>query len=39
MAMRPTRCKELVMGVPEFVGVKDASIHGVGDIIVGHTKA
>ena len=27
------------MGVPEFVGVKDASIHRVGSIIVGHTKA
>eukprot|EP00956_Cyclotella_meneghiniana_P042622 scaffold248725_cov109-Cyclotella_meneghiniana.AAC.1 len=24
----PTKCKELVMGPPDYVGVKDASIHG-----------
>ena len=24
------KCKELVMGVPEYIGTKDASIHGVG---------
>jgi hypothetical protein len=35
----PTRCKELVMGHPDYVGVKDASIHGVGGIIVGENKA
>ena len=34
----PTSCKELVMGAPEFVGVKDASVHGVGGIIIGQTK-
>jgi hypothetical protein len=35
----PTPCKELVMGNPHYVGVKDASIHGVGGIIVGDEKA
>jgi hypothetical protein len=34
----PTKCKELVMGHPDYVGVKDASIHGVGGIIVGENK-
>lgn len=31
----PTRCKELVMAWPDFIGVKDASSYGVGGIIVG----
>ena len=35
----PTKCKELVMGEPDFVGVKDASVHGVGGIIVGEGAA
>jgi hypothetical protein len=35
----PTPCKELVVGNPHYVGVKDASIHGVGGIIVGDEKA
>ncbi len=35
----PTRCKELVMGVPEYIGTKDASGQGVGGVIVGNTKA
>ena len=26
----PTKCSELVMGPPEYIGVKDASVHGVG---------
>ena len=34
----PTLCKELVMGPPDFIGVKDASIHGVGGFIVGEGK-
>ena len=37
--MAPTLCKELVAGWPDFVGVKDASGHGVGGIIVGENKA
>jgi hypothetical protein len=35
----PTPCKELVNVWPEFVGVKDASKHGVGGIIVGELRA
>jgi hypothetical protein len=38
-SVRPTPCRELVMDEPDFVGVKDASLHGVGGIIVGHRKA
>ena len=34
----PTPCRELVMGEADFVGIKDASIHGVGGIVVGHNK-
>jgi hypothetical protein len=30
---------ELVIGNPHYIGVKDASIHGVGGIIVGDEKA
>jgi hypothetical protein len=37
--LRPTKCSELVMGDPDFVGVKDASVHGVGEIIVGESMA
>jgi hypothetical protein len=36
---RPTKCSELVMGAPDFVGVKDASIHGVGGIVIGENMA
>ena len=31
----PTLCRELVPGHPDYIGVKDASGHGVGGIIVG----
>ena len=31
----PTRCKELVSGWPDFVGIVDASSHGVGGVVVG----
>ena len=36
---RPTPCSQLVMGEAGYVGVKDASVHGVGGVIVGHKKA
>ena len=36
---RPTKCTELVSDWPDFVGIKDASGHGVGGIIVGENKA
>ncbi len=35
----PTRCCKLVMGWPDFVGIVDASSHGVGGIIVGELSA
>ena len=35
----PTKCAELVAAWPDFVGVKDASGHGVGGVIVGENKA
>ena len=35
----PTKCAELVPGWPGFVGVKDASSHGVGGIVVGEREA
>ena len=35
----PTKCSELVPAWPHFVGVKDASGHGVGGIIVGELRA
>jgi hypothetical protein len=31
----PTLCGELVLDCPDFIGVKDASKHGVGGIIMG----
>lgn len=34
----PMKCSELVMGPPAVVGIKDASKHGVGGIIIGHTQ-
>ena len=37
-ARTPTRCRELVMDHPDFIGVKDASGQGVGGIIVGERK-
>jgi hypothetical protein len=36
---RPTKCSELMMGNPDFVGVKDASVHDVGGIIIGESMA
>ena len=34
----PTPCKELVTGCPHYIGVKDASSHGIGGIIMGEEK-
>ena len=36
---KPTKCRELVMGPPDYMGIKDASIHGVGGFIMGQKKA
>ena len=38
-AAAPTKCRELVQAWPHFVGIKDASGHGVGGIIVGELEA
>ena len=35
----PTRCDALVTAWPDYIGVKDASSHGVGGIIIGENKA
>eukprot|EP00956_Cyclotella_meneghiniana_P003235 scaffold3946_cov41-Cyclotella_meneghiniana.AAC.2 len=35
----PTKCRELVMGPPDFVGVQDASIYRMGAVIIGEEKA
>jgi hypothetical protein len=32
---RPTRCRELVAGWPDIIGVVDVSSHGVGSVIIG----
>jgi hypothetical protein len=38
VAKAPTPCRELVMGPPDYVGTKDASIHGVGGLVIGDKK-
>ena len=35
----PTRCRELVGGWPDYVGVCDASSHGVGGVVFGENAA
>ena len=35
----PTKCRNLVMGWPDFVGITDASGHGLGGVIIGERKA
>jgi hypothetical protein len=35
LTIKPMRCHKLVAGWPNFVGVKDASRHGIGGIIIG----
>jgi len=35
----PTRCKELVAGWPDYIGVQDASGQGVGGVVFGENKA
>ncbi len=37
--MRPVHCRELVTGWPDKIGVKDASGHGVGGVILGEREA
>jgi hypothetical protein len=35
LTSQPTRCQELVAGLPDFVRVIDSSSHGVGGVIIG----
>ena len=35
----PTKCSNLVTAWPDYIGIKDASKHGVGGIIIGETRA
>ena len=35
----PTKCRNLVTGWPDYVGITDASGHGLGGVIVGENKA
>jgi len=34
----PTHCRELVGGWPDYIGICDASSHGVGGVIFGENK-
>jgi hypothetical protein len=35
----PTRCQELAGGWPDYIGVCDASSHGIGGVIIGKNEA
>ena len=35
----PTKCRNLVTGWPDYVGITDASGHGLGGVIIGEKKA
>ncbi len=35
----PTQCRDLVLGWPDYIGIVDASGHGVGGVIVGELSA
>jgi hypothetical protein len=35
----PTRCANLVTGWPDYVGITDASGHGIGGVIIGKNRA
>ncbi len=35
----PTRCRELVAGWPDFIGIVDASGHGAGGVVLGEISA
>ena len=35
----PTPCHKFIMGEPDFMGIEDASLYGIGGIIVGHRRA
>ena len=33
--VNPTKCKDLVAGWPDYIGIVDASSHGVGGVVIG----
>jgi hypothetical protein len=35
MVIKPTLCRDLVAGWPDYIGIVDASSHGVGSVILG----
>ncbi len=35
----PTRCRNLIPGWPDYVGITDASAHGLGGVIIAELKA
>jgi hypothetical protein len=37
--LEPTKCRELICGWPDYVGIIDASGHGIGGVIFGETSA
>jgi hypothetical protein len=37
--LEPTKCRQLISGWPNFIGVKDALSHGVGGVILGKLSA
>ena len=36
---QPTKCKQLVLGHPHYIGIDDASGHGVGGVVLGEGDA
>jgi hypothetical protein len=36
---KPTHCRELVAGWPDYIGIVDASVHGVGRAVFGELSA
>ena len=34
----PTLCRNLIAGYPDYVGITDASAHGIGGVIIGESK-
>ncbi len=37
--VNPTKCKDLVAGLPDYIGIVDASSHGVGGVVIGELSS
>ncbi len=37
--VEPTKCRKLICGWPDYVGIVDASSHGIGGVVFGETSA